>query len=175
MLSDSSARRFLRFVAGEDDPATFEAWVCAAPDLETQIGHGPHLDLIAADYRGRDVDGARALCARLLEERHPRLLARYRVASILQSMLADDGALLTGLRRLVPLRHDEAHSDLIPIEFVAFDSETDAIPTPDRYSLWEPTFLAEKLAAAKPYLAMIRRASEELLADVRRQLPEFAR
>jgi hypothetical protein len=174
-LSDSSTSRFLRFCAGDDGPRTFEDWVYAAPDLEAEIGPGPHLDLIAADYRGRDVSSARDLCGRLLEERHPGLLARYRVATILESTLADDGALLSGLRRLIALRHDEAHTDLIPIEFVAFDSETDGMPTPDRYHLWESSLLAAKLAAAKPYLAMIRRASEALLADLRKQLPDFAR
>jgi hypothetical protein len=45
---------------------------------------------------------------------------------------------------------------------------------PIKFRLWEPSFLAEKLASAAPYLVMIRRAAEELLADLRREFPDLA-
>jgi hypothetical protein len=61
MLSDETRRQFLRFCNGDSDPEAFELWVCAAAELEGEIGHGPHLDLISADYRGRDAGGARDL------------------------------------------------------------------------------------------------------------------
>jgi hypothetical protein len=169
VLTDSVRKHLLRFCVGESDGAAFEAWVCAAPDVEAQIGHGAYLDLIVADYRGRDLGGARQLCATLLEQHHPGALARYRVGTILQSMLADDSALLTGLRKLVVLRH--SGDEFIPIAFVGFDSETDTIPTPDHYGLWDPTFLAEKLTAAQRYFPTIRRACEELLAELRTLSP----
>jgi hypothetical protein len=54
MLSEATRRQLLKFCSGELDASTFEAWVCADEELENQIGHGPHLDLIAADYRGRE-------------------------------------------------------------------------------------------------------------------------
>jgi len=173
MLSDSTRKQFLRFCAGECEALAFEAWVCAAADLEAEVGHGPHLDLISADYRGRDAHGARDLCEQLLEQHHPGLLRRYRVAAILESMLPDDAALLTGLRRLVVLRNGDDQFEFIPIEFVGFESETDTIPTPDRYHLWDQTFLAAKLASAKPYLATIRNACDELLDDLRKQAPDL--
>jgi hypothetical protein len=172
MLSDSARKQLLRFCAGESDAAAFEAWVCAAPDLETEVGHGPYLDLISADYQGRDAHGARDLCEQLLEQHHPGVLPRYRVAAILRSMRADDAALLTGLRKLVVLRNGDHQFEFIPIEFVGFESENELIPTPDRYHLWDPTFLAAKLASAKPYLAAIRKACEELLDDLRQQAPD---
>jgi len=100
MLSGSARKQFLRFCAGECEAPAFEAWVCAAADLEAEVGHGPYLDLISADYRGRDTQGARDLCEQLLEQHHPGVLRRYRVAAILRSMLADDAALLTGLLAL---------------------------------------------------------------------------
>lgn len=174
MLSDSARKQFLRFCAGESDAAAFEAWVYAAADLEGEVGHGPYLDLISADYGGRDAHGARDLCERLLEQHHPGVVGRYRVAAILKSMLGDDTALLTGLRRLVALRNGDDRFEFIPIEFVGFESENELIPSPDRYHLWDQTLLDEKLASAKPYLAGIRKACEELLDDLRRQAPDVA-
>ena len=173
MLSDPARKQFLRFCAGESEAPAFEAWVCGAGDLEAEVGHGPYLDLISADYRGRDAYGARDLCEQLLEQHHPGVLRRYRVAAILRSMLADDAALVTGLRSLVALRHGDHQFEFIPIEFVGFDSENETIPTPDRYHLWDQTFLVEKLASAKPYLAALRNACEELLDDLRKQAPDI--
>ena len=112
MLTDSVRKQLLRFCVGEAEAAAFEAWVCAAPDVEAQIGHGAYVDLISADYRGRDVGGVRELCTNLLELHHPGAVARYRVGTILLSMLGDDSALIAGLRKLVVLRH--SGDDFIP-------------------------------------------------------------
>src|SRR6185295_9681526 len=92
MLTQSARRQFLRFCNSEIDAEMFEAWVCADDELESQIGHGAHLDLITADYRGREAAAARERCAALLEQHHPGNLARYRIRSILQGMLGDRAA-----------------------------------------------------------------------------------
>ena len=99
MLSEAVRNGFLQFCDRETDPRSFETWVCAAQGLEGEIGHGPYVDLISADYRGRDIEGARDWCATLLEQHHPGSLARYRVRRIVRSMLDDDSAVIPGLRR----------------------------------------------------------------------------
>jgi hypothetical protein len=103
VLTESTRRQLLQFCNCETEAKTFEAWVCADEELERQIGRGPHLDLIAADYRGREAVAARDLCAALLEQHHPGNLARYRIRSILQKMLHDQAAVIPGLRELVRL------------------------------------------------------------------------
>jgi hypothetical protein len=170
MLSDETRRQFLRFCNQESDPRAFESWVCAASNLEGEIGPGSHLDLISADYRGRDVGAARELCERLLDLHHPGSLARYRLLQILRSMIDDDSAVVGGLRKLAALRHDD--DDYIPIEFVGFDSETDGVPTPDRYHLWDAAALAERLAKTRPYLKRVQGACRELVDDLRRRYPD---
>ena len=170
MLSEANRKGFLKFCDRENDPRSFETWVCAAQGLEGEIGHGPHLDLMSADYRGRDIEGARDRCARLLEQHHPGSLVRYRVRRILRSMLDDDSAVIPGLRRLVTLRHES--DELIPIEFVGFDSELDGVPTPDRYHLWDAAALAERLATTGPYLKQVQQACRELLDDLAQRYPD---
>lgn len=170
MLTEPTRRRFLQFCNGEIDAATFEAWVCADDELESQIGHGAHLDLMTADYRGREVAAARERCAALLEQHHPGNLARYRVRSILRRMVDDRAAIIPGLRELVGLRHD-GNGD-IPIEFVGFDSELDGVPSPERYHLWEPAFLAEILSRTEPYLRSIQQSCAELLHRLRQDHPD---
>ena len=170
MLSETLRKNLLQFCDREMDPRSFEAWVCGAQDLEGEIGHGPYVDLISADYQGRDIAGARELCERLLEQHHPGNLARYRVRRILRSMLEDDSAVLVGLRRLVALRHEGY--EFIPIEFVGFDSESDGIPTPDRYRKWDATALAELLARTQPYLKQVQQACRELLDDLAQRHPD---
>jgi hypothetical protein len=170
MLIKSTRRQFLQFCNGEIDAEVFEAWACADETLENQIGHGPHLDLIAADYRGREAAAARDRCAALLEQHHPGNLARYRIRSILQRMLDDPDAVIPGLRDLVRLRHDG--NEDIPIEFVAFDSELDGVPSPEHYHLWEPTLLAQILSRKEPYLRSIQRSCQELLDHLRRGHPD---
>jgi hypothetical protein len=54
MLNESIRKQLLRFCNGETPPQAFEEWACAESDLEDQIGHGAYLDLISADYRGRE-------------------------------------------------------------------------------------------------------------------------
>jgi len=170
MLTQSARRQFLRFCNSEIDAEMFEAWVCADDELESQIGHGAHLDLITADYRGREAAAARERCAALLEQHHPGNLARYRIRSILQGMLGDRAAVIPGLRELVRLRHDG--NEDIPIEFVGFDSELDGLPSPGHYHLWEPAFLAEILARKEPYLRSIQRSCAELLSRLQRGHPD---
>jgi hypothetical protein len=170
MLTESTRRQFLQFCNGEVDTEAFEAWVCADDELEGQIGHGAHLDLVTTDYRGREAVAARDRCAALLELHHPGNLARYRVRSILQRMLADPEAVVPGLRKLVGLRHDG--NEDIPIEFVGFDSELDDIPSPEHYHLWAPELLAEILARKGPYLRLIQRSCSELLSRLRRAHPD---
>jgi hypothetical protein len=170
MLSDETQRQFLRFCNRESDPQAFERWVCAATDLDSEIGHGAHLDLISADYRGRDVGGVRDLCARILELNHPGGLGRHRARQILRSMIDDESAVVGGLRKLVALRQDD--DDLIPIEFVGFDSEMDDVPTPDRYHLWNAAALAELMAKTRPYLKLVQGACRELVDDLRRRYPD---
>jgi hypothetical protein len=170
MLREAIRKGFLQFCDSESDPRSFETWVCAAQELEGEIGHGPYLDLISADYGGRDVENVRVQCARLLEQHHPGSLARYRVRRILSSMLDDDSTVIPGLRRLVTLRHDSA--ELIPIEFVGFDSELDGVPTPDRYHLWEAAALAARLTTTGPYLKQVQQACRELLDDLAQRYPD---
>jgi hypothetical protein len=170
MLSEAVRKNLLQFCDRETDPRAFEAWVCGAQALEGEIGHGPYIDLVSADYQGRDIAGARERCERLLEEHHPGNLARYRVRRILRSMLEDEAAVIVGLRKLVVLRH--SGDEFIPIEFVGFDSETDGVPTPDRYRLWAPPALAELLARTRPYLEQVQQACRALLDDLAQQHPD---
>ncbi|HEY7373928.1 MAG TPA: hypothetical protein VIF57_17340 [Polyangia bacterium] len=170
MLTESTRRKFLQFCNGEIDAERFEAWVCADEELESQLGHGAHLDLIAADYRGRDAAATRDRCAALLEQHHPGNLVRYRIRSILQRMLDDQGAVIPGLRELVRLRHDG--NEDIPIEFVGFDSDLDGLPSPEHYHLWDPAFLAEIRGRNEPYLRSILRSCRELLGRLRRGHPD---
>jgi hypothetical protein len=170
MLSETSRRNLLRFCARETDPRAFESWVCGAQDLEGEIGHGPYVDLVCADYKGRDVSGARELCEKLLDQHHPGSLARCRVRRVLRSMLEEESAIVAGLRRLVALRN-EGH-DFIPIAFVGFDSETDDVPTADRYPLWNAAALAELQARTRPYFKHIQQACRELLDHLERHHPD---
>ena len=170
MLSNETRRQFLRFCNHESDPQAFESWVCAASDLEGEIGHGAHLDLISADYRGRDVGGARELCASILELNHPGNLGRYRIRQILLSMIDDESAVIRGLRKLVTLRQNDDR--LIPIGFVGFDSETDCVPTPDRYHQWDADALRTLLAKTRPYLAVVQEACRELVENLRQRYPD---
>lgn len=170
MLSEAIRKNLLQFCDRESDPRSFETWVCSAQDLEAEIGHGPYVDLVSADYQGRDIAGVRELCESLLEQHHPGNLARYRVRRILRSMLEDDSTVIVGLRRLVALHH--AGDELIPIRFVGFDSETDGVPTPDRYHLWDPTALGELLSTTRPYLEQVQHACRELLDDLDQRYPD---
>jgi hypothetical protein len=170
MLTKTIRRQFLQFCNAELAPAEFEAWICAAADVEATIGRTAYLDLISADYGGRDAGAMRELCERLLQEHHPGELKRYRVTRTLESMLREDEALLDGLRKLVRLRHQGC--EFIPIEFVGFESETDSIPSPQAYHLWEPAVLADLLARGVPYRAQIRASTEGLLNELRHQYPD---
>jgi hypothetical protein len=170
MLNQSTRRHFLQFCNGEIDAGTFEAWVCTDGELEEQIGHGAHLDLITTDYRGRDAVAARDRCAALLEEHHPGTLRRHVVRSILVAMVENPAAVIPGLRRLVRLQQDG--NEDIPIEFVGFDSELDEVPSPDRYHLWEPASLAEILRRTEPYLRSIQQSCVELLDGLRQRYPD---
>ena len=172
MLNQSTRRHFLQFCNGEIDEAAFEAWVCADDELERQVGHDTHLDLVSADYRGRDAVAVRERCAALLEQHHPGCLSRYRIRSILRRMIDDRAAVIPGLRELLRLRNDG--SEDVPIEFVGFDSELDGVPSPENYHRWEPAFLAEILRRKEPYLRSIQRSSAELLDSLRRQYPDEA-
>ncbi len=96
MLTESTRRQFLQFCNGEIDAETFEAWACSDEELEGEIGHGAHLDLISAGYRGREAAAVRERCAALLEQHHPGNLARYSIRSILQNMLDDPAAVIPG-------------------------------------------------------------------------------
>jgi hypothetical protein len=62
MLSEAVRKNLLQFCDRETDPRAFEAWVCGAQALEGEIGHGPYIDLVSADYQGRDIAGARERC-----------------------------------------------------------------------------------------------------------------
>jgi hypothetical protein len=171
MLSATIREQLLRFCNEELDPQSFEAWVCTASGVESEVGHGTYVDLISADYCGRDAGGVREVCASLLEHHHPGALRRYRVARILESMVqGDDAALLAGLRRLVRL-HQQGY-DFIPTTFVGLDSETDSIPSPQTHHLWEPSALAERLGRAIPYQRQIRQAAQELLDELQRGHPD---
>jgi hypothetical protein len=85
-------------------------------------------------------------------------------------MVDDESAVIPGLRRLVALHHDG--DELIPVEFVGFDSELDGVPTPDRYHLWDAAALAERLATVGPYLKQVQRACSELLDDLAQRYPD---
>jgi hypothetical protein len=170
MLTEPTRRQFLQFCNGEIDADTFEAWACSDDELESQIGHGAHLDLISADYRGREAAAVRERCAALLEQHHPGDLARYSIRSILKSMLHDRTAVIPGLRKLVRLRHDG--NEDIPIEFVGFDSELDDVPSPEHYHLWESAFLTELIGRKEPYLRLIQQSCAELLDDLQRGHPD---
>ena len=120
MLSKPIRTQLARFCVGEVDPQTFENWVCEDVGIEGELGHGVYLDLVAADYRGRDVGGARERCERVLDDHHPGMLKRYRVTRILESMIRGGSALLPGLRQLVGLYHQGY--EFIPIEFVGYET-----------------------------------------------------
>lgn len=152
------------------DAEPFETSVCADEELENQIGHGAHLDLIAADYGGREAGADRDRCAALLEQHHPGNLVRYRIRSILQRMLHEEAAVISGLRELVRLRN-EGNED-IPIEFIGFDSELDGVPSPEKYHLWEAAFLAGILRRKEAYLPSIQRSCGELLRRLQREHPD---
>jgi hypothetical protein len=170
MLSASNRKQLLRFCSGELKPEAFGEWVCETPGLEEEVGRGPYLDLVSADYRGREAGGIRESCTHLLHQHHPGALPRYRVTKVLEAMVRDETALLPGLRQLVRLRHDGC--DFSPIAFVGFESETDTIPSPESYHLWEPAALAQVLAQANPYRRQIAEAASELLEDIRRRHPD---
>jgi hypothetical protein len=172
MLSESTRRHFLQFCTRETDAAAFEDWVCADGELESQIGHQAHLDLIATDYRGREAAAARDRCAALLEQHYPGALGRYCVRAILRRMLDDRDAVIPGLRDLVQLRNDG--NEEVPIAFVGFDSEMDGVPSPENYHRWAPAFLAEILARNAPYVRSIQKSCAELLEDLRQRYPDEA-
>jgi hypothetical protein len=169
MLPEPIRKPLLQFCNAELTPKEFEAWVCTV-DVEEHFGRTSYFDLISADYAGRDALAMQNLCRRILDEHHPGAFNRYRVVRILEFMLKDDESLLEGLRRLVQLRHDGC--DFIPIEFVGFDSETDSIPSPKAYHLWEPAALANLLARVAPYRRQISDATRELLDDLRQRFPD---
>ena len=85
-------------------------------------------------------------------------------------MLDDDSAVIPGLRKLVTLRHD--NDEFIPIDFVAFDSELDGVPTPDRYHLWDAAALAERLAATGACLKQVQQTCRDLLDDLAQRYPD---
>ena len=170
MLSKPIRTQLARFCVGEVDPQTFESWVCEDVGIEGELGHGVYLDLVAADYLGRDVGGARERCERVLDDHHPGMLKRYRVTRILESMIRDGSALLPGLRQLVRLYHQGY--EFIPIEFVGYESETDSIPDPQTYHHWDPAALARVLSESLPYQEEIRKDAIALLEDLRRRYPD---
>ena len=85
-------------------------------------------------------------------------------------MIDDDSAVLSGLRRLVALRH--SGYEFIPIAFVAFDSELEVVPTPDRYHLWDAAALAERLATTGPLVEQVQQACRGLLDDLAQRYPD---
>jgi len=170
MLSEETRRSLLSFCTGETDALAFEAWVNTHDEVEGQIGHGMYLELISADYRGRDVAAVRDLCARLLDQHHPGNLRRYRIRSIVRGMIEDPLAVVPGLQGLVRLWHEGC--DDVPIEFVGFDSEMDGVPTPEHYHRWEQAFLAELLVRKAPYVKSIQQVCEELLHDLKQRFPD---
>ena len=85
-------------------------------------------------------------------------------------MLEDEAAVIVGLRRLVLLR--QAGDEFIPVDFVGFDSETDGVPTPDRYHLWDATALGQLLSRTRPYLKQVQGACRDLLDDLGQRYPD---
>jgi hypothetical protein len=98
------------------------------------------------------------------------MLKRYRVTRILESIIRGGSALLPGLRKLVGLYHQGY--EFIPIEFVGYESETDSIPGPNTYHLWDPAALARVLSDSLPYQEEIRKDAIALLEDLRRRYPD---
>jgi hypothetical protein len=62
--------------------------------------------------------------------------------------------------------------EFIPIEFVGYESETDSIPGPKTYHLWDPAALARLLSDSVPYQEKIRKNAISLLEDLRRRYPD---
>ena len=135
--------RFARALLGELELDNFEKWIYANSELEKYLDPNTYLELIASDFSSEDGRRhARELIGSILKP-DPQLIGRQEVQQLLRGMLNGSIDLLTGVRELSRLH--SGGLDFIPVIFVGFDSETDSIPAPDKYHLWDQDALKEKL------------------------------
>jgi hypothetical protein len=142
--------RLFRALTSESELGELESWLNADNELENHLGPDFYLGLIASDFRtdrGRKL--AKELIRSILRPVDPEVITRQQVQQLLRGMLDESIDLLTGLRELSRLH--SAGVRFIPIIFVGYDSETDSIPTPDEYYLWNQEALREKLKELDRY------------------------
>jgi hypothetical protein len=136
--------RFARAMLGDSELDKFEKWIYANSDLDKYLDPNTYLELIASDFSTEDGRRhTRELIRSILEPIDPLLIGKQEVQQLLNGMLYGSIDLLTGVRELSRLH--SGGLDFIPVAFVGFDSETDSIPTSDKYHLWDQDALKEKL------------------------------
>ncbi len=152
----------LRFAGARMPAEEFEEWLYNEPTVEAALGADHYLELISVDFRNqRAVAVARDAVAGILEQHHSGLLGRERVRVLLREMLDGTCPLVVGLRRMsVWYSHGD---DFIPEIFSGYESETDTVPEPSQYSLWESEALARQLERLTWYEKDIRDACREFL------------
>jgi hypothetical protein len=157
--------RFARALLDDSQLDEFEKWLYANSEVEKQLEPDTYFQLIASDFkteRGRKE--TRALLWSILEPKDPQGVTRQDVQQLLRAMLDGSIELLSGLRELSRLH--TLGLDFIPIVFVGYDSDTDSIPTPDRYYQWNPEALREKLKGLDRYRERILEECRKLLAQL---------
>jgi hypothetical protein len=158
--------RFVRALLDDSQLDEFEKWLYADSELEKYLDPDTYLELISSDFRSEHGRKRTRECIRsILEPMDPQVVDREQVQQLLTGMLDDSIDLLTGLRELSRLH--SAGLDFVPILFVGRDDETDSIPSPDRYHLWAPEALSEKLKELDKYRGSILEDCRALLVQLR--------
>jgi hypothetical protein len=101
----------------------------------------------------------------LFQRRLPGELLKIRARHLCDQMLSGATNLLVGLRELTALCHQPGGEKVIPLSFVALESETDSFPAPSQYHLWNERALEARLSELERYKPAILDAARAFLAQ----------
>jgi hypothetical protein len=159
MTKQQLLKQFALFLGDYISVAEFESWVYQSEGIEALLGGNKYLELISVPFKS---EGAGKQIASLIF-RYSRDIdinefVRQRAIVILQLMLEGSMALTTGCRQMAQLYH-ETKEEIIPIEFVGYDS----VPEPDKYHLWDKKALAKQLERVDWYKEGVMSLAKETL------------
>jgi hypothetical protein len=167
-LSEEARNRLLAFTCEVIPVPEFESWLYGSADLASALSPESYLELISANFRSPDgIRSARSVSEAVLEQALPGSVGRYRAILILRGMLNGTVPLVVGVRQLTHMLH--AGCTFIPACFVGFESETDTVPDPSHYHLWEPQALQRSLQSLESYSGVILSAASDLLRELESQ------
>ncbi len=153
-------RHFALFLSGRLSLAEFESWVYKTDGLEGVLGSDRYLRLISFPFKAEQATTQLAdLLVQFARDLDAHEFIKQRAIIVLENMLNEKVTLPSGCLQLTHLRNGGGEQ-IIPIEFVGYESELDTVPEPENYHLWDAQALQRQLQRLDWYkndiLALVR-------------------